>query len=252
MVSTRTATGVKPAVVLPPLVKKPRTKKAASAAPKATTKKAEKVEETKAPEPAPVEKEAEAPAPEAKAAPAKKEAPKKAAKAPAKKAAPKAAAAAAATEEAPAAAADFDVVIEACKQCQAFKCDDRPRDAHRGTPLCTITDAWLQPPRSVQLLRKRAEHVQAAVKEARPDMKVAINPEKPRKGYFEIRVGATTVLSLPSMNRPFPPLKALDMDDVSKKVVAALPAGGAASLASMRGKCLTDQRSYQRESAGGA
>eukprot|EP00611_Tribonema_gayanum_P019688 TRINITY_DN3450_c0_g1_i5.p2 TRINITY_DN3450_c0_g1~~TRINITY_DN3450_c0_g1_i5.p2 ORF type:complete len:218 (-),score=84.78 TRINITY_DN3450_c0_g1_i5:178-759(-) len=192
MVSTRTATGVKPAVVLPPLVKKPRTKKAAATAPKATTKKAEKVEETKAPEPAPVEKEPEAPAPEAKAAPAKKEAPKKAAKAPAKKAAPKAAAAAAATEEAPAAAADFDVVIEACKQCQAFK--------------------------------KRAEHVQAAVKEARPDMKVAINPEKPRKGYFEIRVGTATVLSLPSMNRPFPPLKALDMDDVSKKVVAALPA----------------------------
>jgi hypothetical protein len=52
---------------------------------------------------------------------------------------------------------------------------------------------------------------------------VLINPEKPRKGCFEVRVGDEVVLSLLDMPRPFPKLKALDMDAVAADVIAALP-----------------------------
>ena len=53
---------------------------------------------------------------------------------------------------------------------------------------------------------------------------MSINPEKPRKGCFEIRVGSKTVLSLLDMPRPFTKLKALDMDEVGAKVVDAIGA----------------------------
>lgn len=58
---------------------------------------------------------------------------------------------------------------------------------------------------------------------------MVINTERPRKGTFEIRVRnasgeVKTVLSLVGMARPFPALKALDMDDVGSQVVAAIGA----------------------------
>ena len=49
-----------------------------------------------------------------------------------------------------------------------------------------------------------------------------MNKEKPRKGAFVVTVGGKTVLELLDMKRPFPALKALDMDEVGKTIVAAL------------------------------
>lgn len=58
-----------------------------------------------------------------------------------------------------------------------------------------------------------------------PDAKVEINPEKPRKGYFEVKDSTGKVyVSLPSMPRPFKPLKELDLDKLGEEVVAALEA----------------------------
>lgn len=51
---------------------------------------------------------------------------------------------------------------------------------------------------------------------------VEINKEKPGKGNFVVKVDGKTVVELLSMKRPFPPLKALDMDDVCSKVMSAL------------------------------
>jgi hypothetical protein len=51
---------------------------------------------------------------------------------------------------------------------------------------------------------------------------VSINAEKPRKGCFEVKVGDEIVLSLLNMARPFPALKALDMEAEGKKVLDAL------------------------------
>lgn len=53
-------------------------------------------------------------------------------------------------------------------------------------------------------------------------MEVTINPEKPRKGAFVVTAGDTEVLSLTDMKRPFPPLKALDMEAVAADTLKAL------------------------------
>ena len=56
---------------------------------------------------------------------------------------------------------------------------------------------------------------------------VTINPEKPRKGCFEVRVNGDAVLSLMDMPRPFTKLKALDFDgQVSKDIMEAAEAKG--------------------------
>jgi len=53
---------------------------------------------------------------------------------------------------------------------------------------------------------------------------VEINKEKPGKGNFVVTVEGVEepIVSLIGMKRPFPPLKALDMDDINAKVIAAL------------------------------
>ena len=61
--------------------------------------------------------------------------------------------------------------------------------------------------------------------------KVVINGEKPRKGAFVIKVNDKTVLELLDLKRPFPKLKALDMDAVAADVIAALDADADADAA---------------------
>ncbi|KAF9661960.1 hypothetical protein SADUNF_Sadunf18G0003700 [Salix dunnii] len=80
------------------------------------------------------------------------------------------------------------IVIEHCKQCNAFK--------------------------------TRAIQVQDGLLSAFPGISVLLNPEKPRRGCFEIREeGGETFISLQGMKRPFPPLKALDMDKVISDII---------------------------------
>jgi len=45
---------------------------------------------------------------------------------------------------------------------------------------------------------------------------VSINAERPRKGCFEVRVGDAVIASTGPEARPFPALKALDVDDVAR------------------------------------
>ena len=53
---------------------------------------------------------------------------------------------------------------------------------------------------------------------------VEINKEKPGKGNFVVRVSGVDepIVELLGLKRPFPPLKALDMDEICDNVVAAL------------------------------
>jgi hypothetical protein len=53
---------------------------------------------------------------------------------------------------------------------------------------------------------------------------VTINAEKPGKGNFVVRVGGQKVVELLGMSRPFPPLKALNMEEVCANVLKALEA----------------------------
>lgn len=75
------------------------------------------------------------------------------------------------------------IIIEACTQCKSFK--------------------------------ERAEKVKKGLESAVPGITVKINPQKPRRGYFEISEERTEViLSLPDMKRPFELMKKLNMDEL--------------------------------------
>ncbi|KAL3927175.1 MAG: hypothetical protein SGBAC_013186 [Bacillariaceae sp.] len=53
---------------------------------------------------------------------------------------------------------------------------------------------------------------------------VEINKEKPGRGNFVVRVSGVEapIVELLGLKRPFPPLKALDMDEICAKVVEAI------------------------------
>ena len=69
------------------------------------------------------------------------------------------------------------------------------------------------------------------MKKEAPGAQVTINPSKPRRGFFEVRVGAAVVLSLPDMPRPFNKLRAEDIPACAARVTAALKKGPAAPAA---------------------
>ncbi|KAK4274368.1 hypothetical protein QN277_017597 [Acacia crassicarpa] len=80
------------------------------------------------------------------------------------------------------------IVIEHCKQCNSFK--------------------------------TRANLVKEGLEKSVDGIVVILNPEKPRKGCFEIRKeGGETFISLLDMKRPFEPMKQLDMDKVIADIV---------------------------------
>lgn len=80
------------------------------------------------------------------------------------------------------------IVIEHCKQCNSFK--------------------------------TRALAVKEGLEKGVAGVKVVVNPEKPRRGCFEIREeNGETFISLLDMKRPFAPMKALDMDKVVADII---------------------------------
>ena len=75
--------------------------------------------------------------------------------------------------------------------------------------------------------KSRATQVAAAVAKAKPAFLVVIDEQpaegrNPDRGTFKIVVRGKTILDLPKMARPFPAMKALNMDDVCAQVIAAI------------------------------
>ncbi|XP_010523249.1 PREDICTED: selenoprotein H-like [Tarenaya hassleriana] len=80
------------------------------------------------------------------------------------------------------------IVIEHCKQCNSFK--------------------------------TRAIQVKEGLEEGVPGITVIVNPDKPRRGCFEIREeGGQKIISLLDMKRPFAEMKALDMKEVIADII---------------------------------
>ncbi|KAK7384827.1 hypothetical protein VNO78_30530 [Psophocarpus tetragonolobus] len=80
------------------------------------------------------------------------------------------------------------LVVEHCKQCNSFK--------------------------------TRANMVKQGIEKADKGVRVILNPEKPRRGCFEIREQeGKTFISLLDMKRPFKPMKDLDMDKVISDII---------------------------------
>lgn len=85
------------------------------------------------------------------------------------------------------------IVIEYCKQCNSFK--------------------------------TRAVQVREGLEKAVSGINVLLNPDKPRKGCFEIREdGGETFISLLDMKRPFQLMKDLDMEQVISDIVGKIQA----------------------------
>ncbi|KAG6706284.1 hypothetical protein I3843_07G209900 [Carya illinoinensis] len=83
------------------------------------------------------------------------------------------------------------IVIEHCKQCNSFK--------------------------------TRAIRVKEGLEKGVSGITVLVNPNKPRKGCFEIREdGGETFISLLDMKRPFAPMKALAMDKVISDIIGKI------------------------------
>ena len=81
--------------------------------------------------------------------------------------------------------------------------------------------------KACQAFAKRANAIKAAVSAARPGAKVEIDEQKkegsnPDRGSFVVQSGGKTIVELRGMARPFTAMKALDIDEVAKKVIAAL------------------------------
>ncbi|GER30575.1 SelT/selW/selH selenoprotein domain containing protein [Striga asiatica] len=80
------------------------------------------------------------------------------------------------------------IIIEHCKQCNSFK--------------------------------TRAIQVKVELEKEVSGVNVVVNPEKPRRGCFEIREkGGDIFVSLLDMKRPFKPMKALDMGKVISDII---------------------------------
>ncbi|KAL3833517.1 hypothetical protein ACJIZ3_008253 [Penstemon smallii] len=80
------------------------------------------------------------------------------------------------------------IIIEHCKQCTQFK--------------------------------KRAIQVKNGLEKSDVAVNVLVNPEKPRRGCFEIREeGGEIFVSLLDMKRPFTPMKELDMEKVISDII---------------------------------
>lgn len=68
----------------------------------------------------------------------------------------------------------------------------------------------------VAAFKSRAAKVANGLEAALDGIEVAVNAEKPRKGVFEVRVGDTIIVTTGPEPRPFPALKALDIEEVTK------------------------------------
>ncbi|XP_022750393.1 uncharacterized protein LOC111299461 [Durio zibethinus] len=80
------------------------------------------------------------------------------------------------------------VVVEHCKQCNSFK--------------------------------TRAFQVRDGLQKGVPGIRVLLNPEKPRRGCFEIREeSGEKFISLLDMKRPFKPMKDLDMEKLISDII---------------------------------
>ncbi|XP_028084909.1 uncharacterized protein LOC114286023 [Camellia sinensis] len=68
--------------------------------------------------------------------------------------------------------------------------------------------------------KTRAIQVKNGLESGLSGVNVLVNPEKPRRGCFEIREeGGEKFISLLDMKRPFTPMKALDMDKVISDII---------------------------------
>ncbi|CAL5419473.1 unnamed protein product [Camellia sinensis] len=79
---------------------------------------------------------------------------------------------------------------------------------------------WSNVNKQCNSFKTRAIQVKNGLESGLSGVNVLVNPEKPRRGCFEIREeGGEKFISLLDMKRPFTPMKALDMDKVISDII---------------------------------
>lgn len=75
------------------------------------------------------------------------------------------------------------------------------------------------------MFKRRAAELEKLVKEEAPGASFVVNPDKPRRGTFEVRRGDKVYVSLQALPRPFTKLRELDMAALAAEVAADVQQG---------------------------
>ncbi|RZC56436.1 hypothetical protein C5167_015290 [Papaver somniferum] len=106
---------------------------------------------------------------------------------------------------------------EQVKPAPAAKAEEDPEDQNKGSTVV------IEHCKQCNRFKVRAHQVKAGLEDGVPGINVVINPEKPRRGCFEIRKeGGETFISLLDLKRPFKPMTDLVMEDVIADIVGKI------------------------------
>ena len=119
---------------------------------------------------------------------------------------------------------------------KAVKAPAKPKAAAKPKPAAAVHEPITVPSTAgvhivsskvCQAFAKRVADLTKAVAAAKPGVAVTVDTQlalgrKPDRGSFIVTAGGTIVVELVSMPRPFTAMKALDMGDVAKQVIAKL------------------------------
>ncbi|XP_058067957.1 uncharacterized protein LOC131217177 [Magnolia sinica] len=127
---------------------------------------------------------------------------------------------------APAPAAAAPVHKRPSKKSKPSKAEDGPKESSKPAAAADVADAVgsktiiVEACKQCTQFKKRALLVKEGLENGVPGVSVKINPEKPRRGCFEIREeNGKTFVSLLAMPRPFEKMRALDMDKVIADII---------------------------------
>lgn len=113
----------------------------------------------------------------------------------------------------------------AAKAAKAPKPKAVPAAAAPATAVGGAADVLITSSKVCQAFAKRADAIAAAVKGSKHTVSIDTQPalgRNPDRGTFSVVVRGKTLVELKAMPRPFTAMKALDIDELSKKVLAAL------------------------------
>ncbi|KAI3932579.1 hypothetical protein MKW98_012550 [Papaver atlanticum] len=106
---------------------------------------------------------------------------------------------------------------EEVKPAPAAKAEEDPEDQNKGSTVV------IEHCKQCNRFKVRAHQVKAGLEDGVPGINVVINPEKPRRGCFEIRKeGGETFISLLDLKRPFKLMTDLVMEDVIADIVGKI------------------------------
>ncbi|KAI3990554.1 hypothetical protein MKX01_022854 [Papaver californicum] len=112
---------------------------------------------------------------------------------------------------------------EQVKPAPAKEAEEDSEEQNKGSTVIVEHWEYIFYLKQCNRFKVRALQVKAGLEDGIPGINVVINPEKPRRGCFEIHVeGGDTFVSLLDMKRPFKPMTDLVMEGVIADIVGKI------------------------------